>query len=114
MRQDRLAPRIGVDLTALRRRLRYLAQDTASVQGPPPEAEDVESLQWRRAEASFQYALYRRTWWRLKPAERDAIRSLVIAEHPEYAHAPNATAFEADCIIEMHHLLAGPESSAVA
>jgi hypothetical protein len=90
----------------LQRRVRELSADTSAAyvavhDGP----EDLQSIARRQAEDSFQYALQRRTWWRLQPAERDLIRSLVLAESSYYSSHPEGYAFEAHCITEIGRIL---------
>lgn len=87
-------------------RVRDLSMDTEPEVFPPLDpGENLETTMRRRAEESFQDALCRRTWWRLTPDERSAIRATILAKDPYYRTHPESHGFEITCCDAIRRML---------
>lgn len=101
------------ELHALCDHVRALGTDTLpQISRHPEQPENLEAIQRERAESYFQFALCRRIWWNLTPAERDLIRRIVLAEHPYHGRHLELYALESDCIAEVARLLADARDKA--
>lgn len=92
--------------TNLVQRVRDLSLNTEPEVFPPlaPE-ESLETTMRRREEQAFQYALCRRTWWRLTPEERSAIRATILGKDSYYRQHPESHGFEFACYDEIRCML---------
>ena len=88
------------------RRVHDLSIDMEPEVFPPLDpGENLETTMRRREEQAFQYALCRRTWWRLTPEERSAIRATILEKDSHYRQHPENHGFEFACYDEIHRIL---------
>lgn len=89
----------------LKDRIKFLSKDVLPESFPPENGEeDLARQERRKAEAYFEHALCRRTWWRLSAEERSAIRHIALQQHPSYAKHPDS-GLEMACLDELRRLL---------